>query len=119
MPTNFRSPRAALLSAFALALVACENAPSDGARASGPAPAADAAHSHVSGQHAVKCGCALPEVGHCGEYVEVDGKFVELELPASVDLGKMPFCGKEGLRAEVEGELRGGKVVSTKFALVK
>lgn len=71
----------------------------------------------VSGEHAVTCGCTLEAVGHCGEYAEVDGQFVELQLPASSELGKMPFCGKEGLRAKIEGEVKAGRLVASSFEL--
>lgn len=71
----------------------------------------------VSGTHAVTCGCSLEHVGHCSEWVEVEGTFVELQLPESADLGKMPFCGKHDLKATVEGELKDGKVIATKFEL--
>ncbi|MEE9384602.1 MAG: hypothetical protein V3V08_14450 [Nannocystaceae bacterium] len=71
-----------------------------------------------AGMHDVVCGCSLEEVGHCGEYVEMDGKFVELELPDD-ELGPMPFCGKDGLSAKVEGEMHGGKFVAKAFELEK
>jgi len=48
----------------------------------------------------VICGCALPEVGHCGEYAKVGDGYVEI---VGHDLGDMPFCGKNGLKAEIFG----------------
>ncbi|QDU68296.1 hypothetical protein [Engelhardtia mirabilis] len=66
--------------------------------------------------HALICGCALEEVGACGEYIEVDGEFVALEAP--IDLGYMPFCHKDGLQARADGELKDGKFVATTFAMV-
>ena len=104
----------ALLLALSLfPLAGCKS----GGEAQAGAPAAKPVAVH--GEHGLKCGCAIPEVGSCGEYVEVDGKYVPLELPADAGLGPMPFCGKEGLRGEVEGELTSGKVVARKFVLRK
>ncbi|MDP6930104.1 MAG: hypothetical protein QF412_10420 [Planctomycetota bacterium] len=60
------------------------------------------------------CGCVLPEVGHCSEHIKLDGKFWPLKISGQ-DLGKMPFCGKTGLRAKVEGTLEDGKFVATSF----
>lgn len=71
-------------------------------------PAADAP------VHAVACGCALEEVGHCSEWIEVDGEYVALELP--VDLGSMPFCKIDGLKARVEGGVEDETFVATAFA---
>lgn len=103
----------ALLLAPLVLLAACtkDSAAADGSKpavpASAPKPAADAP------VHALACGCALEEVGHCGEFVEVDGAFVPLELP--VDLGSMPFCKKDGLKGRVEGAMKDGTFVATAF----
>ncbi len=78
---------------------------------SNPATPSETAH-----QFSVECGCALDEIGHCGEYIEVDGKFVELNLP--VDLGAMPFCGKSGLQGLADGEVEDGVFVASTFALM-
>lgn len=118
---------AALL--FGLMVFGCENeAPSSAkaADAANASPAKSASESSkrssppdrkVSGEHPVTCGCTLEEVGHCGEYAQVGGHFVELQLPASSELGKMPFCGREGLTALIEGELTGGRLVASSFEL--
>lgn len=66
--------------------------------------------------HVVQCGCTLDGIGGCGEYIEVEGRFVRLELP--VDMGAMPFCGRDGLRAKVDGALAGEVFVATTFAYV-
>jgi hypothetical protein len=84
--------------------------------------AADTAHDaamEASHTHDVRCGCALSEVGHCGNYIEVEGQFVELVLPEEKDLGDTPFCGKEELVAQAEGELVDGKFVATTFEYVE
>ena len=69
------------------------------------------------GEHAVQCGCAIESIGHCGEYAQVDGRFVALVLPTDHALGKMPFCGKAGLTAQVGGELTGDTLVASSFEL--
>lgn len=76
-----------------------------------PAPSADAV------AHDLRCGCAIDAVGACGEYIDVDGKFVELRLPGA-GLGDMPFCGKDGLSARVDGAVEDGVFVATTFAYV-
>ena len=76
--------------------------------------AKNVAASHV---HDVSCGCAIDAVGACGEYISVDGKFVELE--GDLGLGEMPFCGQKDLKAEVTGELKDGKFVFADFKLLE
>ncbi len=73
---------------------------------------------HADHVHDLMCGCAIKEVGKCGEFIKVDDKFIPLTLPASADLGPMPFCRKEGLKADVEGAVKDGKYVATSFAYV-
>ena len=115
--------------ALCLPLFACGHAHDDG-------QAHDDGHAHDAGQaadheqgavpeqaaelgQALACGCSLPAVGHCSEWAEVDGEWVELALPAASGLGAMPFCGKSGLRAELEGELAQNKFVVTNFRYVQ
>lgn len=108
--------RSSILTVLALLpLTACT------AEAPQPAPEAVSAEpSAEATEHPVICGCALEHVGHCSEWIEVDGQWVALELP--VDLGSMPFCRKDGLVARVDGAVEGegeqAKFVATGFALV-
>ncbi|MBI4881210.1 MAG: hypothetical protein HY812_16365 [Planctomycetes bacterium] len=67
--------------------------------------------------HEVICGCALEEVGHCGEYIKVGDQY--LELAGDLGLGPMPFCQKDGLKARVTGEVKDGKYHVASFALVE
>ena len=71
----------------------------------------------VAHVHDLMCGCAVPSVGHCGEYIKVGGEFVE--LVGNLELGHMPFCGKQGLQGEVAGELKDGKFFASSFDYVK
>lgn len=64
----------------------------------------------------VACGCSIPEVGHCGEYAKIDGAFVEI---TDHGLGSMPFCGKSGLRAKIDGQVEGGKLKAKSVELVE
>lgn len=64
----------------------------------------------------VACGCSIPEVGHCGEYAKIDGTFVEI---TGHGLGSMPFCGKSGLRAKIDGQVEGGKLKAKSVELVQ
>ena len=66
--------------------------------------------------HSVRCGCSLEEVGECGNFIEVEGQFVELVLPEENDLKEMPFCGQADLVATVEGEMVDGRFVAASFS---
>jgi hypothetical protein len=65
----------------------------------------------------VVCGCSLSEVGHCGEYAQVNGEFLPIE--GDLGLGPMPFCGKAGLRAKIKGEVTDGRLMATSLELVE
>jgi hypothetical protein len=126
-----RLPTVALLSAL-LFVVGCKESASTGEPVTGepgmaepeeePASApvhtaqapveTPAAAGHV---HNVACGCSLGQT--CGNMIEVDGKYVPLE--GDLGLGKMEFCGKKGLQAEVQGELKDGKFLATSYKLVE
>jgi len=60
----------------------------------------------------VSCGCALEEVGSCGNYVEIESKYVEIANGEELGLGKMEWCKKEGVQAESAGEIKNGKFVA-------
>ena len=98
---------------------AAAEAPAAEAQAAQPAVATNEGEGDSHGEHAhnVKCGCAIEGVGECGNYVEVEGQYVELVLPTDLDLGKMPFCGKDELTAQVTGEMQDDKFVATAFSV--
>ena len=52
----------------------------------GDAPAAAAADMAV---YDVKCGCSIDSVGHCGNFIMIDGDYIPMLHP---DLGKMEWC---------------------------
>jgi hypothetical protein len=60
----------------------------------------------------VSCGCALEEVGRCGNYVEIESQYVEIANGEELGLGTMEWCKKEGVQAESAGEIKNGKFVA-------
>jgi hypothetical protein len=67
----------------------------------------------------VSCGCAIDEIGHCGNYVEIDSRYVEIGNSDELALGPMEWCGKSGVQAETAGEIKDGKFVATKLVVVE
>lgn len=70
----------------------------------------------ISGVHDVRCGCSIEGIGRCGNYIDIAGH--PLPLQGDLGLGKMEFCGQEGLRASVEGQVLDGAFVATAFERV-
>jgi hypothetical protein len=90
---------------------------SNGQTASTTAPSGVQAIHIPESVHGVKCGCAIDGIGKCGEYVDIDGKY--LPIDGDLGLGSMPFCHKEGLKAKVEGDVKEGKFHFKTFHLIK
>jgi hypothetical protein len=65
----------------------------------------------------VSCGCALKEVGHCGNYIEIDSKYVEIANGKELGLGTMEWCGQSGVQAESAGALKDGKFVAATLVI--
>lgn len=65
-----------------------------------------------------KCGCSIDGVGHCGNYILIEGKYVPLIHPS---LGKMEFCQHKdaGVKIEVAGSMKDGKYVADQWKLAK
>lgn len=78
--------------------------------------AGGAAQTAAADVYRVECGCALEEVGHCGNYIEIDGAFVP--VGGDLGLGKMEWCGQTGLHAKAQGELVDGEFVATELVIV-
>lgn len=68
-----------------------------------PSIAVAAASRHVA------CGCAIEGIGACGNYIEIDGKFVYIANWADFGLGAMEWCGKDSVTVEASGEIRDGE----------
>ncbi|MFT7670203.1 MAG: hypothetical protein ACI8X5_002911 [Planctomycetota bacterium] len=75
----------------------------------------------ASGTHTVKCGCAIEEVGHCDNYIEVDGQFVM--IANSEELGienpKMEWCKSGPGEAVAAGAIKDGKFVGTSLVVAE
>ena len=81
------------------------------------APAAATRTIETAEPHDAICGCALPGVGRCGNYVKIDDSFVVLEWP---ELGKMEYCaeGKKGAKVEITGAMKDGRFVAATYERV-
>jgi len=86
---------------------AAASQPSPSDTATTPAPAAPVAVALAT--RSVACGCAIDGIGKCGNYVEIDGKYVKLANSSELGLGSMEWCGKKGVTAETGGEIRDGR----------
>jgi len=66
----------------------------------------------------VKCGCSIADIGHCGNYILIDGKYVPLVHPS---LGAMQFCSKKAAGAKIEavGAMKDGKFVAESWKPVQ
>lgn len=99
--------KALLSTALLLPLLACSsetNPPAEG-------PAAGSTETAVM---TVQCGCTLESVGRCGNYIQVDGEFVEIANGAELGLGKMEWCAVKGpVAVMAAGELQDGKFVAS------
>lgn len=60
----------------------------------------------------VSCGCKLEEVGHCGNYIEIDSRYVEIANSEELGLSNMEWCKKSGVQAESAGEIKNSKFVA-------
>jgi hypothetical protein len=104
-----------LIALFALACSSSTDTEPAGAPKNTPAaPTAPAGPIAVAdGVYHVECGCALKEVGGCGNYIEIDGTYHEI---AGVDsLGAMEWCGQKDNTAKAKGSLVDGKFVAASF----
>lgn len=56
----------------------------------------------------VRCGCKIDGIDKCGNYVSVDGKWLEITNREERGLGVMEWCSAvEKVQAQVAGELDG------------
>lgn len=102
-----------------LAVAACG---SDGSSASPSSAESAAAGTTAAAPKAVpaavrevRCGCKIDGIKKCGNYVAVDGQWLEITNPAEHGLGTMEWCrATEKVEATVAGEkVAGGIHVST------
>lgn len=107
MPHTLSAMKALLSTVLLLPLIACssETAP----------PVEDPAQGGIETVvMTAQCGCTLESVGHCGNYIQVDGEFVEIANGAELGLGKMEWCAVKGpVAVMAAGELQDGKFVAS------
>lgn len=79
-------------------------------------PSAEAASAEV---HRVECGCSdeVSASTSCGNYIEVDGAFVE--LAGDLGLSAMEWCHDPGHKARVSGGMVDGKFVATSLEVIE
>lgn len=110
-----------------LLLIACtaevteETPPSDGAsKAAAPAVDSDAPPAAAAdvAVYDVKCGCSIDSVGHCGNFIMIEGNYIPMLHP---DLGKMEWCRQKakGAKVEASGAVKDGKFVATAWKTVE
>jgi hypothetical protein len=100
------------LATLSFALAACT---AEASKA--PADSATADQEVAMAMHTVKCGCAVSSVGKCGNYIEIDGAFVEIANGADLGLGKMEWCGQDAQTAEAAGAVTDGSFVASAFTV--
>jgi len=114
-----------ILSALLLLTLCLSGCTSDSPKTTTPNSEADATPKALTTQaitapeiHDAICGHVLEDVGHCGNYVKIDGKYVVLEYPS---LGVMEYCkaGKKGAKVEITGEMKNGKFVASTYRQVE
>ena len=107
-------------SAFAVLalLIGCSTEVTESSTQATAEPAAAALVIAKAEVHDAICGHVLKEVGHCGNYVKLGGKYVELQYPS---LGKMEYCaaGETGAKIEITGAMADGKFVAATYRRVE
>lgn len=105
------------LSAALLLLAACGDAPSDGGPAGGEgSPGTETPKARTvaveSAVREVRCGCMIEDVGKCGNYVAVDGEWLEIGNRNDLGLGVMEWCAeKDTVTAKTAGERATGGIL--------
>ena len=111
----------AFAAALPLLLSSCSKEPAEppkpatppGSSTPTPVPAPDPVAKVIKAPeiHRAVCGHVLEQVGHCGNYVQIDGRYVEILWP---ELGVMEWCkqGQAGAEVEITGAMKDGKWTS-------
>ena len=66
----------------------------------------------------VKCGCSIDGVGHCGNFVMIEGNYIPILHPK---LGKMEWCRNKaaGAKIKANGEIKDGKFVAKNWKTIQ
>ena len=85
--------------------------PGNGAGASTSSEGSGLPVALAASTHEVRCGCKIEGIGKCGNYVDVDGAWVEISNPDEHELGHMEWCGAQSkVEATVAGTVMDGKI---------
>ena len=102
---------------LALLPIAC-TAKEPAATASNSSEQAPLASAVEPAVHDVICGHKIESVGACGNYVDVDGKWLEIENGAAYGLGAMGWCSSEDSKVEIAGEVKEDKFFATYLKVI-
>ncbi|MEO0663989.1 MAG: hypothetical protein AAFZ87_20855 [Planctomycetota bacterium] len=72
------------------------------------------------GTYEVRCGCRIEGIGHCGNYVKVDGDWLEIANGTELGLGHMEWCAAPAdlvIEATVAGTRKGDSAELTGLAV--
>jgi len=96
--------KALLVTCVLLGAAACSD--STAPDSSAAAAAGASAKAVPAAVREVRCGCKIDGVGKCGNYVSVDGKWLEITNREERGLGVMEWCSADAkVEAEVAGDL--------------
>lgn len=106
--------KALALLLLALPLTACSvevttNTESSSGTTTEPAATAASLTTHV------QCGCTIDGIGSCGNYIEVDSKYIPIGNAKEMELGHMEWCKQGPVAVEAMGSVVDGKYMATKL----
>lgn len=101
------------IAALALPVVACTAEVSTPPESAAPTETPAATPAALT-EHTAQCGCTLESVGHCGNYIQIDGEFVEIANWEEMGLGKMEWCAVKGpVTIQASGTMKDGSFVAS------
>ncbi|MEL6714245.1 MAG: hypothetical protein AAFP86_10760 [Planctomycetota bacterium] len=101
-------------------LAACGGGSSSGTDGSGETGVEAAPVAIPEGTYEVRCGCRIEGIGHCGNYVRVDGDWLEIANGAELGLRRMEWCAAPAdlvIEATVAGTRMGDSAELTGLAV--
>ena len=60
------------------------------------------------GEHIAQCGCTIDGINQCGNYVMLDGTYVEIANWEALELGHMEWCKDGEVRIQTGGAVEDG-----------
>lgn len=63
----------------------------------------------------VQCGCTIDSISKCGNFVEIDSKYIPIANDKELGLGHMEWCNQGPVAADVAGEVVDGAFVASKL----